>query len=80
MYARADTPSTDRIDPDAYEPSPSLGPEETVTVLGGRPGYDHEPPAGDADPDPVTIDAAPPVDADGRTDTDAARPDREVSA
>jgi len=43
-------------------------------------GYDHEPPAGDDDPEPVTIDAAPPADADGRTDTDAARPDREVSA
>jgi hypothetical protein len=37
-------------------------------------GYDHERPAND-DPEPVTIDAVPPADADGRTDAD-----REVSA
>ena len=43
-------------------------------------GYDHEPPADDDDPEPATIDAVPPVDTDGRTDTGPAPPDREVSA
>jgi hypothetical protein len=68
MYDAADTAG--RTDPDHYEPSPSTGPEETARILDARDGFDHEPPSDDGDAEPVTIDAVPPADTDGRTDTD----------
>ena len=69
MYARQADPG--RIDPDYYERSPSTGAEETARILDALAGYDHEPPADDPTADePVTIDAVPPVEEDGRTDTD----------
>ena len=61
---------TDRIAPDHYERSPSTGAEETARILDARDGYDHEPPSDDGDAEPVTIDAVPPAEEDGRTDTD----------
>jgi len=78
MYTRHADPG--RTDPDHYEPSPSTGPEETARILDARDGYDHEPPSDDGDPEPVTIDAVPPADTDGRTDTDPAPRSREVFA
>ena len=82
MYARHD--DTGRIDPDHYERSPSTGPEETTRTLGARDGYDHEPPSDDGDAEPVTIDAVPPAEEDGRagtdTDADPAPRSREVFA
>ena len=59
-----------RTDPDHYERSPSTGAEETARILDARDGYDHEPPSDDGDAEPVTIDAVPPAEEDGRTDTD----------
>ena len=69
MYARHD--DAGRIDPDHYERSPSTGPEETARILDARDGCDHEPATIDGgDAEPVTIDAVPPVEEDGRADTD----------
>lgn len=68
MYARHD--DAGRTDPDYYERSPSTGAEETARILDARDGYDHEPPSDDGDAEPVTIDAVPSAEEDGRTDTD----------
>jgi hypothetical protein len=77
MYTRHADPG--RTDPDHNERSPSTGAEETARILDARDGYDHEPPSDDDDAEPVTIDAVPPTEEDGRTDADPAPRFREVS-